>query len=94
MYLDRFRNRLGAGNRRYIQTLTVLTKSFLQLLLGCQENSCAATPCRHEQVHEQKEFFDVSMTINEFIFSLDIDNINLVKLHQYVKESNIIHKVC
>jgi hypothetical protein len=33
------------------------------------------------------------MTINQFLFSLDIDNINIVKLCQYVKESNIIHKV-
>ncbi|ONK80248.1 uncharacterized protein A4U43_C01F15530 [Asparagus officinalis] len=75
-YLDRFRILLGAGNRRYIQTLIALTKSFLQLLLGYQEESG-----------------DVSMTINEFMFSLDIDNINLVKLHRYVKESNIIHKI-
>lgn len=34
-----------------------------------------------------------SMTINDFLFSLYIDNINLVKLHQYVKESNVAHKV-
>jgi len=93
LYLDKFRSRLGAGNRRYIQTLIALTKSFLQLLLGYKEDACAATPGRPEQVHGQKGFCDVSMTINEFVFSLDIDNINLVKLHRYVKESNIIHKV-
>lgn len=34
-----------------------------------------------------------TMTINEFLFALNIDNINLVKLLQYVKESNIIYKV-
>jgi len=34
-----------------------------------------------------------SMTINQFLFSLDINNINIVKLCQYVKESNIVHKV-
>lgn len=34
-----------------------------------------------------------SMTINDFLFSLNIDNINFVKLINYVKESNIIHKV-
>ncbi|KAI4963362.1 hypothetical protein ZWY2020_014975 [Hordeum vulgare] len=33
------------------------------------------------------------MTINKFLFSLDADNINIVKLCQYLKESNIIHKV-
>lgn len=34
-----------------------------------------------------------SVTINDFLFSLNIDNINFVKLINYVKESNIIHKV-
>lgn len=34
-----------------------------------------------------------SMAIYDFLFSLNIDNINLVKLLAYIKESNIIHKV-
>ncbi|KAL5202435.1 hypothetical protein ABZP36_013387 [Zizania latifolia] len=76
-YLNRFQSVLGAGNRRYIQTLTVLTRSFLQVLTSNQDGACTMT----------------SMTINQFLFSLDIDNINIVKLCQYVKESNIIHKV-
>ncbi|KAL6865252.1 hypothetical protein ACP4OV_016403 [Aristida adscensionis] len=76
-YLDRFHNVLGAGNRRYIQTLTILTRSFLRVLMNNQDGACTTT----------------SMTINQFLFSLDIDNINIVKLCQYVKESNIIHKV-
>uniref|UniRef100_A0A0D9WE08 Helicase ATP-binding domain-containing protein n=1 Tax=Leersia perrieri TaxID=77586 RepID=A0A0D9WE08_9ORYZ len=76
-YLNRFQNVLGAGNRRYIQTLTVLTRSFLKVLTSNQDDACTMT----------------SMTINQFLFSLDIDNINIVKLCQYVKESNIIHKV-
>ncbi|KAG8067522.1 hypothetical protein GUJ93_ZPchr0005g14896 [Zizania palustris] len=76
-YLNRFQSVLGAGNRRYIQTLTVLTRSFLQVLTSNQDGACTMT----------------SMTINQFLFSLDIDNINIVKLCQYVKESNIIHKI-
>ncbi|WVZ97073.1 hypothetical protein U9M48_042634 [Paspalum notatum var. saurae] len=76
-YLDRFHNVLGAGNRRYIQTLTVLTRSFLRVLINNQDGSSTLS----------------SMTINQFLFSLDIDNINILKLCQYVKESNIIHKV-
>ncbi|XP_008649467.1 ATP-dependent DNA helicase DDX11 isoform X2 [Zea mays] len=77
-YLDRFYNVLGAGNRRYIQTLTVLTKSFIRVLINNQDGASTMS----------------SMTINQFLFSLDIDNINIVKLCQFVKESNIIHKVC
>jgi chromosome transmission fidelity protein 1 len=76
-YLDRFYNVLGAGNRRYIQTLTVLTKSFIRVLINNQDGASTMS----------------SMTINQFLFSLDIDNINIVKLCQFVKESNIIHKV-
>ncbi|KAM3407885.1 hypothetical protein ACQJBY_001302 [Aegilops geniculata] len=76
-YLNRFQNVLGAGNRRYIQTLTVLTRSFLRCLISNEDCSSAVT----------------SMTINKFLFSLDIDNINIVKLCQYLKESNIVHKV-
>ncbi|XP_073110576.1 uncharacterized protein [Elaeis guineensis] len=96
LYLGRFRNLLGAGNRRYIQTLIVLIRSFLRLLLGCQEDSSGIsniTNVHADQATEEKNFGDTSMTINEFLFSLNIDNINLVKLHRYVKESNIIHKV-
>lgn len=74
-YHDRFRNLLGPGNRRYIQTLIVLARAFLHTLLdiGSALNS--------------------SMAINDFLFSLNIDNINLVKLVRYIKESNIINKI-
>lgn len=96
LYLGRFWNCLGAGNRRYIQTLIVLIQSFLRLLLGCQEDSSGTsnvTNIHMDQATEEKNFGETSMTINEFLFSLNIDNINLVKLRRYVKESNIIHKV-
>lgn len=50
----------------------------------------SAPPCDAEEI---KSGSDSTMTINEFLFALNIDNINLVKLLQYMKESNIIHKV-
>lgn len=46
-----------------------------------------------EKAFGTKRATDSSMAINEFLFSLNIDNINLVKLLHYIKESNIIHKV-
>ena len=85
-YFERFRNLLGPGNRRYIQTLMVLTQAFLQSLL---EGTSVDLP----QTSGANGVFYVSMAINDFLFSLSIDNINLVKLVQYIKESNIIHKV-
>ncbi|XP_020097113.1 ATP-dependent DNA helicase DDX11 [Ananas comosus] len=92
-YFDRFRNCLGAGNRRYIQTLIILTQSFLRLLQGCQNSGCITSSCQDNQESGGQKCSDKSMSINEFLFSLDIDNINFVKICQYVKESNIIHKV-
>ncbi|GAB4842212.1 hypothetical protein Ancab_012170 [Ancistrocladus abbreviatus] len=87
-YLERFCNLLGPGNRRYIQTLMVLTRAFLQVLLHEDETDENATCCDPEKAAEVKP-----MAINDFLFSLNIDNINFVKLIHYVKESNIIHKV-
>lgn len=37
--------------------------------------------------------FESSMSINEFLFSLNIDNINLFKILRYIEESQIIYKV-
>ncbi|KMZ75058.1 ATP-dependent RNA helicase chl1 [Zostera marina] len=77
-YLNRFKTCLGPGNRRYIQTLMVLVNSFKRILLSEKDDTSHVI---------------VSMTINEFLFSLDIDNINLVKLQHYIKQSKIIYKV-
>lgn len=90
-YFERFRNLLGPCNRRYIQTLMVLTRAFLQFLHLENSEGDANTCC--EGVSGAKSANDGSMAINEFLFSLNIDNINLVKLLRYIKESNIVHKV-
>ena len=98
-YLEKFRNCLGAGNRRYIQMLMVLIQAFLHCLSGNQQkdmrdqSSCGQVNGRSFETGEKNTRDDLVMTINEFLFSLDIDNINLVKLQCYMKESNIIHKV-
>ncbi|KAM7255626.1 hypothetical protein ACFE04_008524 [Oxalis oulophora] len=88
-YFARFRSLLGPGNRRYIQTLMVLTRAFLQSLQN--EEGCATALKIAE--NGAKSASDFSMAINDFLFSLNIDNINLIKLVQYIKQSNIIHKV-
>lgn len=59
----------------------IITRAFLRMLSDDEKLvNRADLPCD-------------TMTINEFLFALNIDNINLVKLLQYVKESNIIYKV-
>lgn len=90
-YFERFRNLLGPGNRRYIQTLMVVSRAFLQIL---HENPSYADLSQDtEKTYRANGSSDSSLAINDFLFSLNIDNINLVKLLQYIKESNIMHKV-
>ncbi|KAG6788944.1 hypothetical protein POTOM_005022 [Populus tomentosa] len=92
-YFTRFRNILGPGNRRYIQTLMVLTRAFLQTLDNKKDLS-NVNNCQAEEIAaDTKAVCDTSIAINDFLFSLNIDNINLVKLLQYIKESNLVHKV-
>ncbi|PIN05902.1 Helicase of the DEAD superfamily [Handroanthus impetiginosus] len=90
-YFRRFHNLLGPGNRRYIQTLMILTRAFLQML--SDDSKIVNHTGLLNEAENTKSAFNSTMTINEFLFALNIDNINLVKLLQYIKESNIIHKV-
>ncbi|XP_059455900.1 uncharacterized protein LOC132186105 isoform X3 [Corylus avellana] len=90
-YFERFRNLLGPGNRRYIQTLMVLTRAFLQILL--EDASYVDVPQDTEKASGANDASNSSMAINDFLFSLNVDNINLVKLLQYIKESNIMYKI-
>ncbi|XP_042433064.1 ATP-dependent DNA helicase DDX11-like [Zingiber officinale] len=87
-YINKFRSCLGPGNRRYIQTLIVLIQSFLQKL-----HEFLSTSSYRDEQGIKGSLADTSMTINDFLFSLNIDNLNLVKLHRYIKDSKIIHKI-
>ncbi|KAB2612824.1 ATP-dependent RNA helicase DDX11 [Pyrus ussuriensis x Pyrus communis] len=91
-YFARFCNVLGPGNRRYIQTIMVLTRAFLQVFLR-EDTGCGISCHDTEKASGANGTPTSSMAINDFLFSLNIDNINLVKLLQYIKESNIMHKV-
>lgn len=92
-YFERFHNLLGPGNRRYIQTLMVIFRAFLRTL--CNEEEASYTVSFQDTTKGSEANFASysSMAINDFLFSLNIDNINLIKLCQYLKESNIMHKV-
>ncbi|XP_031744973.1 ATP-dependent DNA helicase DDX11 isoform X2 [Cucumis sativus] len=89
-YFERFCSLLGPGNRRYIQTLIIVTRALLKLLHI--EEASYVEPCQNDSTGKNGAL-DYSMAINDFLFSLNIDNINFVKLLQYIKESNIMHKV-
>ncbi|XP_021736848.1 ATP-dependent DNA helicase DDX11-like [Chenopodium quinoa] len=90
-YLEKFRSRLGSGNRRYIQILMILTRAFMQAIFNEDETNDNVTSNAVDRATKGPN--ESSVTINDFLFALNIDNINFVKLINYVKESNIIHKV-
>ncbi|KAL8098973.1 hypothetical protein AgCh_031615 [Apium graveolens] len=90
MYIQWFCNMLGPGNRRYIQIMIVLARAFLQTI--CKTSASDIDTLSLED-SSGLTALDSSMAINEFLFSFNIDNINLVKLLEYINESNIIHKV-
>lgn len=89
----RFRNLLGPANRRYIQTLMVVIQEFLRVLLNEKDGNLIDSHRDIEQASEERKASDFTMSINDFLFELNIDNINLVKLLKYIKESHIMHKV-
>ncbi|XP_020225590.1 ATP-dependent DNA helicase DDX11 [Cajanus cajan] len=93
-YFLRFRNLLGPANRRYIQTLMFLTQAFLRVLLDEKDGNLIEF-CRDigRASDVESRASDFTMAINDFLFELNIDNINLVKLLKYIKDSNIMHKV-
>ncbi|CAL0325992.1 unnamed protein product [Lupinus luteus] len=92
-YFMRFRNLLGPANRRYIQTLMVLTQAFLRVLHSEKDGNLVGSCHDIEQASEETRASDFTMAINDFIFELNVDNINLFKLLKYIKESNLMHKV-
>ncbi|XP_022641713.1 ATP-dependent DNA helicase DDX11 [Vigna radiata var. radiata] len=91
-YFLRFRSLLGPTNRRYIQTIMVLTQAFLRVLLDDKDGNLIGSSRDIDQASE-KSSSDFTVAINDFLFEQNIDNINLVKLLKYIKESNIMHKV-
>ncbi|ESQ26999.1 hypothetical protein EUTSA_v10019547mg [Eutrema salsugineum] len=92
-YLGRFQNLLGAGNRRYIQTLLILIRALLKPIASDRILNTVNNGLDTGNHSKSKPSGGCSMAIYDFLFSLNIDNINLVKLLAYIKESNIIHKV-
>ncbi|KAG2301694.1 hypothetical protein Bca52824_030345 [Brassica carinata] len=92
-YLGRFQNLLGAGNRRYIQTLLILIRALLKPLATTSDRNLNSVNSGLDTSKSKPCGGGCSMAIYDFLFSLNIDNINLVKLLAYIKQSNIIHKV-
>ncbi|GAQ88396.1 Helicase [Klebsormidium nitens] len=92
-YLTRFADRLAPGNRRYIQTLLTLTAAFLRRLRLAKDGTLITSSSTSAATSPAASATGEVSTLNDFLFSLAIDNVNLFRLERYVRESNAVHKI-
>ncbi|XP_044213032.1 ATP-dependent DNA helicase DDX11 [Thunnus albacares] len=83
-YADRFRARLKAKNLMYIKQILFVIEGLVRVLGGKvgQNPQSQTTPAGTEM-----------LTINNFLFKAQIDNINLFKLQKYFEKSMISRKL-
>ncbi|XP_024912109.1 ATP-dependent DNA helicase DDX11 [Cynoglossus semilaevis] len=84
-YADRYKTRLKAKNLMYIKQILFVIERLVQVLGGnVQQN-----PQSQTQVQTGTEM----LTINNFLFKAQIDNINFFKLQAYFEKSMISRKL-
>ncbi|KAJ7323127.1 DEAD H (Asp-Glu-Ala-Asp His) box helicase 11 [Desmophyllum pertusum] len=95
-YQDRYRTRLKAKNLLYIQQLLYVLTCFLNCLGGKEQNLSKKTssPTAEECSIKEARMQDVKLkTINDFLFSAQMDNVNLFKIKKYCEKSMISKKL-
>lgn len=97
-YLEKYKNRLKAKNIRYIKQLLFLLqsliKSFTTIFDSNQSNNNAEVlEATKYSAPIDTQHLSRIMTINDFQFTLRIDNINLFKIEKFFKRSDIVRKV-
>ncbi|XP_077424746.1 ATP-dependent DNA helicase DDX11 [Vanacampus margaritifer] len=83
-YAERFRSRLKAKNVMYIKQIIFVIDGLVRVLGG------KVGPNPQSQVTQAATEM---LTINNFLFRAQIDNINLFKLHRYFEKSMISRKL-
>ncbi|KAI1882536.1 hypothetical protein AGOR_G00251760 [Albula goreensis] len=84
-YLECYRKRLKAKNVLYIKQILFVLEGLVRVLGGSVGQNPQSQPC---QPGTQL------LTINDFLFSAQIDNINLFKVQRYFEKSLISRKLC
>ncbi|KAG9337298.1 hypothetical protein JZ751_028866 [Albula glossodonta] len=84
-YLERYRKRLKAKNVLYIKQILFVLEGLVCVLGGNVGQNPQSQP---SQPGTQL------LTINDFLFSAQIDNINLFKVQRYFEKSLISRKLC
>ena len=94
-YVEKYTTRLLPKNKAQIKQLLALLKKFLQVLkgeaLGTPEAADGAPSARSEGAAEDMEV--TMLGINDFLFRLNIDNINLFEVAKFIEHSEIIRKL-
>ncbi|XP_072040850.1 ATP-dependent DNA helicase DDX11-like [Amphiura filiformis] len=84
-YMEKYRSRLKAKNLMYIKQIVQVLASWIRCLggrIGCAPDTQKTGPA------SSKLF-----TINDFLFTTQMDNINLFKLQKYCERSHISRKL-
>ncbi|XP_078603430.1 ATP-dependent DNA helicase DDX11-like [Branchiostoma floridae x Branchiostoma japonicum] len=84
-YSQRYKSRLLATNLRYIKQILHVLKHFILCLGGKAGQSPDEPSTGSPKVHLQ--------TINDFLFTAGMDNINLFKIQRYCEKSHISRKL-
>ena len=86
-YITKFRNRLSPGNRRHLETMLMLARSFLRSLQPRSEdkNQSARVPPKPASENHTGHI----LSLNDFLFRAGVDNVNLMRLQRYVRESKV-----
>ena len=90
-YWERFRTRLAPGNARHIKTLLLLCRALHRRVDGGGA-SAAATAATSQGGGQSPLPSAEALRVNEFLFSLGMDNVNVYKLQRYVSESKVLFK--
>ncbi|XP_028287261.1 ATP-dependent DNA helicase DDX11 [Parambassis ranga] len=84
-YADRYKSRLKAKNLMYIKQILFVIEGLVRVLGGkVGQNPQSQTTQAGTEM----------LTINNFLFKAQIDNINLFKLQRYFEKSMISRKLC
>lgn len=84
-YCERYRSRLKAKNLMYIKQILFVLEGLVRTLGGKVGQNPNTQFCQTESE---------LLTINDFLFKAQVDNINLFKVQKYFEKSMISRKLC
>jgi chromosome transmission fidelity protein 1 len=87
-YFDRFRTRLAPGNARNIQSLLRVAEA-----LARAAAPPAPAPAAPPAAAAAPPPGGRALTVNDFLFSTGLDNVNMFRLVGYVRESKAVFKI-